>query len=50
MHQILQEGLKDQPPLSASPDDKKKPEDLKLVMEEMHANMEQMQEGTDIAW
>ncbi|KAM1356626.1 hypothetical protein ACFX13_031452 [Malus domestica] len=47
-HQIVREGLKDHPPLSASLDDKKKPEDLKLVMEEMHAKMEQMQEDTNI--
>lgn len=44
----MREGLKDHPPLSASLDDKKKPEDLKLVMEEMHAKMEQMQEDTNI--
>lgn len=46
-YQIVQEGLKDQP-LSVSPDDTKKPEDLKLAMEDMNAKMENMQEDTNI--
>lgn len=47
VYQILQEGLKDQP-LSVSPYDKMKPEDLKLAMEDMHAKMENMQEDMNI--
>ncbi|CAB4277606.1 unnamed protein product [Prunus armeniaca] len=47
VYQIVQEGLKDQPP-SVSPNDNKKPEDLKLAMKDMHAKMENMQEDTNI--
>lgn len=47
MYEIVQERLKDQP-LSTSLDDKKKPLDVKLGMEEMQAKMENMQEYTNI--
>lgn len=47
MYEIVQERLKDQP-LSTSLDDKKKPQDVKLGMEEMQAKMEKMQEDSNI--
>lgn len=47
MYEIVQERLKDQS-LSTSLDDKKKPQDVKLGMEEMQAKMEKMQDDTNI--
>ncbi|XP_040988302.1 uncharacterized protein LOC121235929 [Juglans microcarpa x Juglans regia] len=46
MHKIVQEGFRHQP---ASPalDDKKKPEDLKVVMQELQAKEDGVQEDTN---
>ncbi|KAM5585897.1 hypothetical protein ABKV19_005018 [Rosa sericea] len=47
VYEIVQERLKDQT-LSTCLDDKKKPQDVKLGMEEMQAKMEKMQEDMNI--